>query len=138
MDPVRQALYTRLSTTGALTALLADGAAGIHHGIAPQAPNPLVIFARQAGVDRHLFGSITDYIETQQWLVKAVTRGTSASTAEDIATQIHAALTDPALVISGRTLAWCRREQRVEYEESQELERWHHFGAIYRLILSPA
>ena len=57
MNPIRQALYAKLSTTPAITAQLSSGEA-IYHAQAPaSAKYPYLIFHKQAGTKTHAFGS---------------------------------------------------------------------------------
>lgn len=135
MDQVRRALMTRLAGETAITTLLPDGADGIHHRLAPvDAAEPMVVFQRTSGSD--LTGTFgPDRWEGQMWLVKGVAQGESASVAEDLSDRIDNLLHDNMLPVAGQVVHWLRRESRVDFEEQDGQERWHHAGGLFRLIV---
>lgn len=136
MDEVRRAIYSRLSGDAALTALL-SAATAIYHGVAPQTAGfPLVVFSEQAGVPVWQFQG--GHYENDVWLVKAISRGSSAGAAEDIAKRIGALLTDAPLAITGEVLLGVWREGKVAYSETESGETYWHAGHLIRLISQPA
>lgn len=130
---VRQALYERLNTSS-VTSLLASGSASLYHAVAPSgSPYPLVIFNKQAGTPHHQMGG--SHYDDQMWLVKAIAKGGSSSTAEDIDKAIADRLDFGSLNISGGTLLYLARESDVDYVEESSGELYRHHGALYRLSL---
>jgi hypothetical protein len=71
------------------------------------------------------------------WLVKAVDRSPSASTAEDLADEILDALDNAALSLTDGTVLFCRRETALSYTEQDGADLWRHVGGYYRLITTP-
>lgn len=137
MDPVRDAIHDHLAADSTLTALLGDGAEGIHHRKAHRgARTPMVIFNRQAGTPTWTFGGIG--FESGVWLIKAVSRDNSASTVEDIAARLDLILNDAAITISGQSLLLLRRESDVDYGEQDGADSYQHRGGLYRLITETA
>lgn len=128
---VRQALYAKITGAEAVTKLLASSKA-VHHGVAPaQAPFPYVIVNQQAGRPEYVFGDTA--WDQQVWLVKAVDRGSTSNTAEDIAAALNELLTEGSLSITGGTLFDLRRESDVDYIEADGDQLYRHHGALYRL-----
>ena len=136
MNPVRAALYARLSGDAALTGLLSSPTA-IYHQVAPQdAATPFVVFHRQAGDPIWQFDGA--HVQSDLWTCKAVDRGASASRAEDIAARIDAVLTDAPLAVAGRDLLAVYRESDVSYPETSDGDTYRHEGAQYRVETSPS
>ncbi len=129
---VRQALYTKLNVA-AVTTSLASGSASLFHSVAPSnAVYPLVIFNEQAGTPTHTFGG--DHFDAQVWLVKAITKGGSSSTAEDVDAAIADALDFQPLNISGADHMHLQREGAVAYAEVISGETYRHHGHLYRVV----
>lgn len=136
MNPVRAAIYTRLSGDAVLTGLLSAPDAIYHRTIPQTGGFPAVVFSRQSGTPGWQFAGA--HIQDDVWLVKAVSRGSSASPAEDIAARIDAVLTDAPLAVTGRLLLAVYRQSDVDYDEVDAGERYHHVGSQYRLVTQPA
>lgn len=133
MDPVRNALYDLLTGDTQLTDLLSAPDA-IHHGRAPQGTDPpFVVFHLQDGRPRWTYD---DYTRWDLWTVKAIDRGMSASTAEDIAARINTLLNDAQLTISDREHLHLRWQSTVSYSEEEAGELWRHEGGVYQLVTS--
>lgn len=136
MNPVRGAIYARLAADTTLTGLLSAPGA-IYHSTAPQtAAFPLIVFQRLSGLPVWQFQ--TAHHQSDAWLVKGISRGSSASPAEDIAARIDAVLTDAPLVVTGGVLLGVWRESDVDYDEIDSGETYHHAGSQYRLVTQPA
>lgn len=128
---IRQGLYEKLNTAS-VTGLLANGSASLFHGVGRTNTGfPYVIFSKQSGIPVQRFGgnAYDDHI----WLVKAVARDTSSSTAEDIAKAIDDLLDFGTLTITGGTLLHLARESDVDYTETDGDQTFRHHGANYRL-----
>lgn len=128
---VRQALYTKLNVASVTTSL-AQGSASLIHAVAPSsATYPLVIFNEQSGTPTHQFGG--DHFDEQVWLVKAIVKGGSSSTAEDVAKAIADVLDFQNLSIAGANHMYLAREGDVTYAEVVNGETYRHHGAYYRV-----
>jgi hypothetical protein len=129
-DPVRAALYARLSGDTTLKGLISTPDA-IYEAKAPQgAEPPYVIFANQApGVPLRTFGKAAD---RPLWLVKGVCRGASSTPAEEIDARCQELLDTVKLTIAG-SLATVVREGGVSYGEESSGEDWPHRGSLYRI-----
>lgn len=139
MNAVDQALYTALSGATALTALLAGGTAdpSVFQFLAPEGQDPpYVVYFKQAGTPRHTFRGVA--FENQLYTIKAVTLGPSAAAAGTIAAAIDAALVDQALTVSGYAHMYLRRDSDIDYPETDPGgQRYHHRGALYRVMVDP-
>jgi hypothetical protein len=135
VNPVRQALYSRLAGDVTLVAMLSTPTA-IYHQIAPrEAGEPLIVFNKQAGRDVYAFGARA--FVNQLWLVKATDRSLSATRAEDIAARIDVVLMDAPLTLPAGSVAYCRRETEIDYPEPDGADLFHHVGGIYRITTTP-
>lgn len=139
---VRRAIYGSLAGDTTLNDLLASPPSGysksIYHQQAPQgAEPPYVIFNRQTGTPIDSFGT-PGALESDVWLVKAVTQGFSADTAEEITARVTTLLNDASLSISGATLCGLRRVSDIEYPETANGVRYQHAGSLYRLVTTPS
>lgn len=136
MNEVRRAIYSRLAADATLTGLLSAPDA-IFHGTAPQTSAfPLVTFQRLSGLPVWQFQ--TAHYQNDVWLVKGISRGSSASPAEDIAARIDFVLTDAPLTITGGVLLGVWRESDIAYDEVDAGRKYHHAGAQFRLVSQPA
>jgi hypothetical protein len=130
-DPIRAAIYQRLAGDATLTGLL-SAATAIFHQRAPQAAVfPLVIFHKQDGRPRRTFAKA--HWDTALWVIKAVDKASSASTAETIAARVDALLDNHALVVTGRQTLSLLRDSDIDYPEPDGAETLRHVGAMYRL-----
>lgn len=129
---VRQALYQKLNVP-AVTTLLANGSASIHHAVAPPTgAYPLLVFNKQSGVNVDRFGG--EAYRTTLWLVKGVARGQSATVAEDIDKAVFDLLNFGTLTITGANTMHVARESDVEYTETSGDTQYKHVGGLYRLV----
>lgn len=128
---VRQALYQKLNVAP-ITGSLAQGSASLIHSVAPSnATYPLVIFNEQSGTPTHQFGG--DHFDSQLWLVKAIAKGNSSSTAEDVSKAIADALDFQNLSITGADHMYMAREGDVTYAEVVNGEVYRHHGFYVRI-----
>lgn len=128
---IRTALYNKLNVAG-VTASLGSGSASIVHGVAqPTALYPIVVFNKQSSVNANRFGG--EAYRDQLWLVKAVSKGTSSSTAEDVDKAINDLLNFGSLTITGGDDMSLMRESDVDYVETVGSDTYRHHGALYRL-----
>jgi hypothetical protein len=136
VNPVRSAIYARLTGDATLTGMLSTPTA-IFHQVAPQdARTPYIVFHKQAGTPHWQFGGA--HIQHDVWTVKAITRDASATVAEDISARADEVLTDAPLAVDGRDLLAVYRESDVDYPEPVDGEIYHHVGFMCRLISAPA
>lgn len=136
MNPVRAAIYERLTGDDTLADLLSLPTA-VHHQVAPQTASfPLIVFHKQAGTRDWQFGQA--FIQWDVWTVKAIDRGPSASAAEAIDAQIDVVLSHAPLEIEGGVLLGVYRIQDVDYVETDAGATYRHVGGQYRLGSAPA
>ena len=135
-NPINAAIYARLAAASGLTALLANGTASLYYQVAPsEAVMPFVVWD-------HL--SDTELTQTPKRETSLLTyfRGyhqTSAKAAADIDTQLHAALEDATLSITGFGAYWCKRASgRAVAELAEDNSRVYSAGGIYRIELTEA
>ena len=131
MNPVRQALYTKLSGTSAITSKVGSR---IYHAQAPaDAAYPYIIFNRQSGTKMRAFQE-PEAFKREVWLVKAVDRNTTSNAAEDVALAVDAALDGGTLTVSGKTLADLHHISDVDYLEPSGDQQFRHHCANYAVV----
>lgn len=136
MNPLRAALYAHLTSDPTLVGMLAT-ATSVYHQQAPQgAAFPFVVFNRQAGTPAWQFAG--DPVQDDLWQIKAVSRASSASQAENIAERLDAILNRATLTITGRLHLSLLRESDVDYPEQDDADSYQHVGALYRIFTQPA
>lgn len=132
-----QAIYTALVSNAPLGALLSSGTAVYLHLAPDSATPPFVVFGKQANTPAHDFAGVA--YENALYRVVGVTGPNhSPAYAGSVASAIDSALVDRSLSMSGYTLMYLRRDSDVDYAEVTEGKRWHHRGALYRLMADPA
>ena len=139
MNAVDAALYQWLAAGTALTALLAGGTAdpSVYQWLAPQGQQPpYVVFNQQSGVPVHTLAAVA--YENELYAVKAVTAGPSAAAAGTIAAAIDARLADQPVPVAGHALMFLRRDSDLDYPEDADGVRYHHRGAMYRILIRPS
>lgn len=132
MDPIRQGLYSLLTGDTAVAALVSDR---VYHQRAPRdSAFPYIIFGRNNdSTDWCLDGGDAGRTDREVWMVKAVDRGESSSTVEEIAEALDDALNDaPLTAIPGLLLL--RRQGGIDYPEDDGADVYWHRGAMYRLL----
>lgn len=128
----RQGLYSKLTGTSAITALVSTR---IYHGQAPpDATFPYIIFHKQAGVPTYALRS--EAFKAETWMVKAVDRNSTSNTSEAIAEAVDAALNEATITVSGKTVADLIRTGDVDYLENSGDQTYRHNGGLYRLTLT--
>jgi hypothetical protein len=134
MNPIRSALYAKLSSTTAITSQLSSADA-IYHGQAPtSAEFPYLVFHKQAGIKTYAFGA--PVFKREVWLVKAIDRNTTSNLAEAISEACDAVLDGGSLTVSGKTLADLRHVGDVDYLEDSGDQQFRHHGATWRVVLT--
>jgi len=134
MNPIRSALYAKLSSAEIITSQLSSAGA-IYHGQAPPtARYPYLLFHKQAGTKAYAFGAPA--FKREIWLVKAVDRNTTSNLAEAISGACDAMLDGGSLTVSGKTLADLRHVGDVDYLEDRGDQQFRHHGATWRIVLS--
>lgn len=136
MNEIRRSLYQTLTSTPAITGLLAASDGVYHQRIPQDAALPAIVFHKQAGTPVWQMSSA--HIQNDLWLVKAVTVGASATVAEDIAAAVDQTLTDATIAITGQHRLAIYRESDVDYPETDGADVYRHCGALYRIVTQPA
>lgn len=133
MNELNAALYSRLTGTAALTALLYSSTS-VYPEMAPQNVHfPLVIFGLQGGGDEN---KSPHRSKSLLYLIKAVTNG-GIKAAATIDAQIDAALHFKPLTVVGWTNTWIARETDVQIvEDIPGGAQYFHRGALYRVRLA--
>jgi len=139
---VRQGVYTKLNVS-AVTTQLGAGSASLVHGMGgPKAVYPLCAFFQSSAVTSHTLAAVAT--DSQLWLVKAITRDTSASAtppsasiAENIDAACDGVLDQQTLTLAGGTCLYVAREGAVNYTEVEGDQIFYHVGAYYRVIVTP-
>jgi hypothetical protein len=127
MSAIGTALITKLAAAGPVTTA-APG--GVWRDVAPAATTPpFVVVSLQGGETEDEI--TTGQLETEYWLVKAVTKGPSGVAADTAAAAIYTALQGVTLTISGYTPVIVRYDRPIDYLETDGETRWHHRGGIY-------
>ena len=128
------AIYSRLGTVsytyhtnGTATT---SGTLPTYDSLAPQATTPpYIVFQYGAGVDGYYFGTVAN--ESDDYIVKVISdRGYPSAQAHGIYEQLHSALQNAPLSISGNQLIRCRRTAPIKY---QDRDGYWHIGGLYRI-----
>lgn len=132
MNELNTALFGRLSSTAAVTALL-SGTAAIYHLRAPNnAGYPYIVFSIQGGGDENDTANRTKNLVL---FIRAYS-GVSAKQAGSVDAQIDAALHLTPLTVSGWTDFWLAREEDLEAVESEpDGQSIYMKGGFYRVRL---
>lgn len=133
MNAVETALYSRLTGTAGLTALLASSSA-VYLDQAPQnAAFPYVVFGLQGGGDDN---KSPHRAQSLLYMVKGLTTA-NMSAAGNIDAQADAALHLVTLTVTGWTNTWLARESEIEYvEDIGGGKRVFHRGGVYRIRIA--
>lgn len=131
-------LYATLTAGTALTALLADGTAGIHSEIIPQgAALPALVFFSNFATDVNAVGPVR--IQTQlEYVVKAVDKAEGYGTVNAIDAQADALLQAAIGAPAGGFVWGCMRVQPLRFMELDNGAQYRHAGGIYRLYAQVA
>lgn len=139
MNELDAAIYSKLASATALTALLA-GTASVYNGMAPQgAATPYVIFSAASDRDGYTLSAeaTVDFIYTVKAVTVSPAGSPSKKAAGAIAAQIKTALNDQPLTIAGRTWLSTRRESSIDYAEPDSSNIYFHVGGNYRIWIDP-
>jgi hypothetical protein len=136
VNPLRKALYAKLSGDATLTAKLSSATA-IYHKLAPEgAVPPYVVFRQISGTRQWAFQG--GQIRWPMWLVMAVDRGPTAEVAEDIDARIDELLNDAKLTIEGfNHLAIYREMDMPEPVTDDSGEILQSVGGLYKIATEP-
>lgn len=131
MNPVRSALYAKLTGTAAINSAVSGR---IYFGLAPaNATYPYIVFSKVSGAKTRAFQT-PEAFKREVWLVKAVDRGSSANTAESVAALVDTALDGGTVTVSGKRLADLAHVSDVSYPEPDGDQLYHHSGANYAVV----
>lgn len=132
MNALDAAIYTRLSSTSAITSLLDNGASSVFHLQASNlAQLPYVVFNQQSGGDKN-----TEPHRIKDLIIFIRAYSLSAKEAGEIDEQIDAALHHVPLTVSGWSNLWLVREQDLELVENPpNAKQIYMAGGLYRTIL---
>lgn len=130
---IRTWLYGVLSGDAALVALV--GAGGIHANQLPQVQiYPCLLFSLQSGVDINSLGERG--LVNQLWQIQAINVGESSAALGPAMARIDVLLQEVIATSGGGLRLRWRREQTLEYPETQNGIRYNHVGAMYRCFAS--
>jgi hypothetical protein len=139
MNALDKAIYDALAGSTALTSLLAGGTASpsVYQWLAPEGQDPpYVVYNAQSVVPVHTLTQVA--YENAVYQVRGVTLGPSAAAAGTIAEMIDDALADRAITVAGHALMYLRRMSNVDFPEvGPGGQRYHHRGALYRVMVDP-
>ena len=141
-EKVRVALYAKLNVSGVytLTGTVSSGVGKIFESIAPESISlPYLIFQRQASENVVYSFGPTLQLESDLWLIKAVTDEDSDTTkepqalAQQILTAAETAI-GSSLTLSGNTNVWCSRfADMPDYQEQLGDRTLFHRGFLLRV-----
>jgi Protein of unknown function (DUF3168) len=140
MNAFEAALYQKLTTTAALTTLLAT-ATSVYAYLAPESAGyPLVVFNKQAGTEDNETPVRTRQLVYQVAAIVADPPTGVGKTMKDalaIDEQVDAALNGVLLTVTGWTTFRLRRESDVAFVEPTDAGKlYYHAGGLYRARLS--
>jgi hypothetical protein len=133
---IDSAIVARLQNDPALQDLLPDG---VYIDLAPQGSHAFTLVSVQAAHDDAAFAAPASrrVLEDVQYLVKAVVRQSSGTTAKHAAARIDALLEDAPLTIPGYTCLQLSRVERLRRTEADDVDPsivWQHRGGFYRVL----
>lgn len=132
MNALNSALYTRLTTTAAVTALLASATSIFNQQAPDDAPFDYVVFSLQGGGDENLTPNRTKNLLL---FVRGYSQ-TSPAKAGQIDAAIDVALTGMPLTVTGWVNFWLQREDDLAMIETDQAgKKTHMAGAFYRVRL---
>lgn len=132
---VDQALFARLNGDAALMAAMAGG---VHFDVGPKGGTAFVLVSQLAHEEAEMAQGTS--WEQFLYLVKAVTKAPTGTTASTAAQRIQTLLHGQTLTASGYTTMKVDRLERVRYTEVDDVDqdtRWHHRGGHYVVLVSP-
>jgi len=133
------AIVARLQGDAALKVLLPDG---VWFDVAEQSKRNYVLLNLVIAFDRPVFGAPAARrgFEELLYMIKAVTFGSSGSTAKQAALRIDQLLEDAPLVVANYaavTIARVERFRDTEDDPNDATIRWQHRGGRYRVLATP-
>lgn len=132
MKAVRKALYDKLTGDSTLTAM-ATGTRIYDTQAPPGGTLPYIIFQLVGGPRPIIPRKLHEWTIT----IKTVVAGMTAVTGEDIIARVETLLDDHALVVSGYTVYWLKRESPdIDYIEVAGGNPYRHIGGTWRMKMS--
>lgn len=130
-------VHATLKADATLTALIGGShAPRIYRGMAPKdAVFPCVVFFYQpGGRDVRGVGTVNIMINGS-WVIKAIDRATSASSAATIAARMYTLLHGQKGTVTGGAVLACTREEPIAYVELLDGAQYQHVGGVYQIYL---
>jgi hypothetical protein len=135
VNQIERGLYAALTSSTALTSLLA-GTASVYNTLAPaNAVLPYVVFQKQSNVPVYTNGGLA--YENAVYMVKGVVESPSKAVVGEIASRINTALTDQPLTVTGYKHLMTRRISDIDYSEVVAGKTVQHAGASFRIAADP-
>jgi len=139
---IDNALVAKLSSDATLLSLMPNG---VYFGLAPEKSTQYVLLSLVESHDAAMFGGRA--FEQYVYAVQAIEMSTVAKRNVKAATARIDVILDPpppapplALTIPGYALKLSRRQERIRFDEIDEVDRsirWSHRGAHYEIWVSP-
>ncbi len=132
------AIAAKLTGDATLMALMTNG---VFRDIAPAGVTNVVIISKQA--DGRAYSQSGMAWEDFTYLVKAVSKGTSGTRANQAAARIKVLLQDTTLTVAGYSLMRISQSEdqgAIEYQETDPDDsdaRWQHRGWLFDVMVSP-
>ena len=144
MNAIESAIYTALTSAGALTSLLATTTSVFFRIGHPGNNYPMVVFEFLSETDdnksphraKQLLYSIKGIVHERRGLRPDTGPNADLVDAGAIDLQIDAIFHLKVLTVTGWTNFWAMRESGIRYEEVVEGGRFFHAGGIYRFRLA--
>lgn len=133
---VDRAVFAMLKNDPTLTSLLPDG---VYRDNAPQGKTRVTIMMTPTHLVTDLFHGIA--FETYTYLVKALCRDNSVTTADNAAARIDDLMTTAVPTPTGYVVEATRLDERIAYGEpdpNNPDQMWQHRGGLYHVIVTPA
>ena len=132
-DPIRVAIYEKMTSDAALMALLAEGEESIYYAQADEKLSdtlemPIIIYFRMPGSRRWTFAGPP--LRWNTWTIKAVG---NRNEADDIAARLCQVLDNAEITPSEGAVFDIRQVGDVEVTETINGERYDHVGHLFRV-----
>lgn len=122
------AIYSRLSGQGTVS---------VYQDLAPQgAAVPYCVFGRQSAIDEYAFADGSDGLVNAMYTVRVVSNRYWPGEAQIIyGGNIHTAMQDAPLSVTGFGLLRCERTNTIQYRDS---DGYWHVGGVYNVWIEPS
>jgi hypothetical protein len=137
---VDSALVAKLLADTGPSGLLTLMSDGVWWDVAPQGKTKVVIVRLMAHSTTPMQGGGGRAYETPIYLVKAVALGTTGADVKAAGARIDVLLDGGTLTVPGYSLMAMRLDEYVHYVETDPTNadaRWHHYGGMYEIYVSP-